>query len=209
MRKFTKKDLFFSIITGLTAGIVAWQVILFLKINLPFGIPAAVLVAGVPILWILGVNLGYFLGAWIPAFNQFGKFAAVGFTNFLVDTGILNLLIFISEINSGFVFSAFKAISFFGATVHSYLWNKIWVFEADTQGQESQTFGKFVSVALAAIIVNVGVATLVVFLGPRFGLDGNVWANIASIFGSATALVFSFLGFRLFVFKKNQSSTGI
>src|SRR3989344_992981 len=91
----------------------------------------------VPVLWILGVNLGYFLGRWVVFFNQFGKFAAVGFTNAAVDFGILNLLIAYYGIVSGLGFSLFKATSFVVAVAHSYLWNKFWVFSSENLPTQS------------------------------------------------------------------------
>lgn len=189
-------------ITGLITGVIGWRVLVFLGSSLPLGVAPIVLVVAVPLAWILGVNLGYVLGRWMAPFRQFGKFAAVGFTNFAVDTGILNILIAWTGINSGGFFSVFKGVSFFGAVMHSYFWNKMWVFEAQTAGREAQTFGKFISVALVSIVVNVGTASAVVWAGPLFGLSGNAWANVAAIVGSAVALLFSFVGFRLLVFRK-------
>ena len=63
VRGFTKKDLLFSIATGLITGIIAWQIFVFLGVfeKLGFEIRPAVMILVVPILWILGVNLGYFL----------------------------------------------------------------------------------------------------------------------------------------------------
>jgi len=159
----------------------------------------------VPILWILGVNLGYFLGKWLAFFNQFGKYAAIGFTNFAVDAAIINLLIASSGIASGIWFSVFKAVSFASAVTHSYFWNRSWVFESGGKGQ--QEFLKFAVVNLVAMAVNVGTASFVVNgLDPFFGLNENKWANIGSIAGSAVALVFSFVGFRLVVFRKTTQA---
>ena len=210
MMKFTKKDLFFSLITGLTAGVIAWQILNFLEapsFGLPTSHPHALFVLIIPLLWVIGVNFGYFLGRWMPFFNQFGKFAAIGFTNFAVDAGVLNILIAYSGLATGIYFSIFKAISFMAGITHSYFWNRIWVFESSSQNKREEFF-KFFSVGLIAILVNVGVASFVVnFVDPFFGLSENVWANIGAVVGSAVALVFSFIGFRLLVFKKNDPNS--
>ena len=204
--KFTKKDLVYSIITGLTAGIVAWRVLVFLGTTNIAGFSLFLLVLVVPVLWILGVNLGYFLGKWMPFFNQFGKFAAIGFTNFAVDTGVLNLLIGSSGVASGIYFSVFKTISFMAGVSHSYLWNKIWVFESSNDNKGGEIF-KFLTVAVLSILVNVGVASFIVnYVDPKFGFDDKIWANIGSVVGSAVALVFSFVGFKLLVFKKKEDA---
>ena len=157
----------------------------------------------VPVLWVLGVNLGYFLGRWFNFFNQFGKFAAIGFTNAAVDFGILNLLIFYSGSATGVLFSVFKGISFTIAAVHSYFWNKFWTFEASKTGVSSQEFFKFFSVIFIATLINVGTASIVVnVIGLQFGFSEEAWANIGAVIGSAIALAVSFVGFKKAVFKK-------
>ena len=199
----TKRDLIFSLITGFYTGFIAWRIFEFLNIPPPLLLSWAWLMAIIPILWILGVNLGYFLGKWFSFFNQFGKFAAIGFTNAAVDFGILNLLIFYSGIAAGFWFSVFKTVSFAGAMVHSYFWNKYWAFNAAKTEGGSLEFMKFAGVAVLAALVNVGTASIIVnFLGSQFGISLAGWANVGAVVGSAAALVFSFSGFKKFVFKK-------
>ena len=210
---YTKRDLLFSIVTGFYTGFIAWQIFEFLEVPLFRGISFAWLVVFVPVLWILGVNLGYFLGRWFSFFNQFGKFAAIGFTNAAVDFGILNLLIFYFGIAAGVWFSVFKGISFITAAVHSYFWNKYWTFEAGNTPVTRKEFTKFFAVTIFALLVNVGIASFVFqFVGhqgiipgfstPRFGLTSEAWANIGAVAGSAAALIVSFIGFKTAVFKK-------
>jgi hypothetical protein len=50
--------------------------------------------------------------------------------------------------------------------------------------------------------VNTGTASLVVnFVHPVFGLSNAAWANVGAVCGSAVALIFSFTGFKVAVFK--------
>lgn len=178
------------------------------------GISFSWLMIVIPILWILGVNLGYFLGRWFAFFNQFGRFAAIGFTNAAVDFGILNILIAWSGIASGTLFAVFKTISFIIAVTHSYLWNRYWVFSAEgvsskalTVAQDGSQFFKFISIYIVSTIINVGIASAVVNgVDPFFNLDKNAWANIGSVAGSAMALIFSFAGIRQVVFKKKKEA---
>jgi len=171
------------------------------------GIPFVWLMVLVPVLWILGVNLGYFLGRWIPFFNQFGKYAAIGFTNFVIDTGVVNLLIAFSGIASGVGFSIFKSLSFIVAVTHSYIWNRLWVFSAEGGSEWKKEFIKFMTVNLVAITVNVGVASFVVnYVDPIYGFDPKTWANVGVVVGSAVSLVFSFVGFKLVVFKTKDNA---
>ena len=203
LKKFTKKDLYFSVATGFITGFIAWQIFIFLELPEFAGISYVWLAVLVPILWMLGVSLGYFLGQWLAFFDQFGKFAAVGFTNAAVYFGILNILIAWSDINKGFWYSFFVAIAFIVGTIHSYFWNKFWVFQSVDQRVSGQEFGKFLVVSIIAGLVNVGAASgLVNFIEPLFGLTSDQWANIGGVVGSAIALAVSFVGFKLAVFKK-------
>ena len=193
----------FSIITGFYTGFIAWRIFEFLGVSKFEGISYAWFLAFIPVLWILGVNLGYFLGRWFAFFKQFGKFSAIGFTNAAVDFGVLNLLIFYSGAASGIYFSVFKAISFVAAAVHSYFWNKYWAFEAGGNGASGQEFFKFFGVTVLAGLTNVLIASIIVnLIGSQFGLSSEAWANIGAVAGSAVALVASFIGFRMFVFRK-------
>ena len=192
-----------SLITGFYTGFIAWRIFGFLQIPLVNGFSFAWLMVFVPVLWVFGINLGYFLGRWFNFFNQFGKFAVIGFTNAAVDFGILNFLIFYSGSASGVLFSIFKGISFVVAAVHSYFWNKFWTFEAGETGVSGREFFKFFSIIFFATLINVGMASIVVnVVGPQFGFLSEAWANIGAVIGSAIALAVSFIGFRTVVFKK-------
>lgn len=188
-------------ITGITTGIIAWRILEFLDVALPLGLPTWLLVVLVPLAWLAGVQLGYFLGMFFRSFIQFGRFAAIGFTNAMVDFGVLYLGIALTGATSGLGYSALKTASFLVATVHSYYWNKYWAFDAARSHGGTREAASFTGVAVASALVNVVVATGVVMTGPLLGLDAAAWAGVGAIAGSATALIFSFLGFRLFVFR--------
>lgn len=224
--KFIKKDLIFSIFTGAGTGLIVWRILDFLhievfdklRINILFHllgqpnhqVSNAWLILVMPILWIIGVLLGYLLGRWVAFFSQFGKFAAIGFTNFAVDVGVLNLLIAHTGYSSGTYFSVFKTISFLVALVNSYPLNKYWAFGASQSQGGKIEFLKFASVAVFSILVNVGAASLVVnSIDLRFGFSPAIWANVGAILGSASALIFSFIGFKLLVFKNNHVANSL
>ncbi|MEK7579734.1 MAG: GtrA family protein [Patescibacteria group bacterium] len=201
--RFSRKDLISSLATGFYTGFIAWRIFDFLNIPAYANISFSWLMIAVPFLWILGVNLGYLLGRWFNFFNQFGKFAAIGFTNAAVDFGILNFLIFYSGTASGLLFSVFKGISFIAASLHSYFWNKYWSFDAGKEGVSGLEFFKFFGVTIFAALINVSAASIIVnVIGVQFGLAPEAWANIGAVIGSAVALVASFVGFRVLVFKK-------
>ena len=202
--KFTKRDFYFCLATGLITGFSTWRIFNFLKIPVFFGVPHVWLMVIVPFLWIIGVNFGYFLGQRLNFFNQFGRFAAIGFTNAAVDFVILNLLIAGTGIASGIYYSVFKTISFICAVIPSYFWNKYWAFKSGGQGGVGvMEFSKFFSVMIVSILINNGVASFVVnYIHPLLGFNPQRWANVGGIVGSAAALIFSFIGFKLAVFRK-------
>lgn len=198
----TKKDVISTLITGLTAGAIASQIFSFLNLEPVFGIPWVALIAIVPVLWMGGVQLGYILGRWFLFFNQFGKFVAIGFTNAIIDFGILNLLISTSSITEDSTLVVFKGIAFLVAATHSYFWNKTWVFQS-LGSVKPMEIGKFLTVNLGSLLINTLVFSLVYAAGNTESiLEATRWANVAAVVGSASALIFSFVGFKLLVFHR-------
>ena len=201
MRIVTTKDVTYGLITGLTTGLIADGILRYLGKSLPLGISTSTLIWLVPILWVLGVQLGYALGVIFKPFVQFGRFAAIGFANALVDFGVLYLLIALTGFSTGIAYALFKTVSFSVATVHSYFWNKYWAFSETGSRGGTGEIGRFIVVALASVLVNVAAASITVALRPA-GFTTAAWAGIGAVVGSAVALIFSFTGFRVFVFRK-------
>ena len=112
MRMLSKKDVVAALVTGLTTGLIGWQVLDYLGKSLPGGIHPSVLPFIVPVLWVLGVQLGYVLGAFMRPFTQFGRFACIGFANAAVDFGVLYIGIALTGETSGIAYTAMKTVSF-------------------------------------------------------------------------------------------------
>ncbi len=199
--RFSKRDLFFSLVTGLGGGFILWRIFEFLNIPQFHGISWAVLVIILPVLWIQGVLFGYLLGQWLGFFSQFGKFAVIGFTNTAVDFGILNLLIAYTHSTSGGGYAGVKTFAFIVALVNSYILNKFWTFRGLAGGKGE--FLKFVAVTVASFLVNLLISWFVAtFIQPVLGLTVNQWANIANACGVAIGFIVNFLGFKFAVFKQ-------
>jgi putative flippase GtrA len=201
MRIVNKRDIISGLVTGLTTGLIGWRVLSYLGASLPLGIDPVVLVPVTPFAWVAGVQLGYALGVVFRPFIQFGRFVAIGFSNAAVDFGVLYILIAATGLAAGVAYTVFKTISFTVATVHSYYWNKTWAFDASSSGGGAREVASFIAVAVGGLLVNVGVASLVVALRPA-GFVVQSWAGIGAIAGAAAAIIISFTGFRVFVFKK-------
>jgi putative flippase GtrA len=135
-------------------------------------------------------------------FNQFGKFAAIGFTNAAVDFGVLNILISQTGFLEGRGYAGIKSISFIVALLSSYVWNKYWAFKSNSGGGAAEFF-KFFLVTIVSFVINVGSSSMVVtYISPLAGIDPHAWANVGAVVGSALGLIFSFVGFKFVVFRQ-------
>ena len=202
MPTLTLRDLLFAAFNGFIIGILAP----FIFNNLGAALPLSPIWIGVvfAILATLGVTFGYWLGKKIRAFfYQLAKFGLVGVGNTVIDAGIFSLLIFLTGITSGGLISAFRTFSVFMAIVNSYLWNKYWSFEKKESQEVPKEFVHFVAISLVGMIINVGITTFLVnILGPQFGLNPTAWATLAGIIPVPIVLIWNFVGYKLFVFKK-------
>ena len=146
------------------------------------------------------------IGRAIPVAYQFAKFAAVGSLNNAIDFGIVNFLIFISGIASGWTFSVFKTVSFFAGTTNSFFWNKFWTFGAKEKPRAEEAM-KFYAVAIVGGIINVGMASFVVNgIQAPVDISPKVWANVGTLAGVAGSFLWNFLCYKFFVFKSRVSS---
>lgn len=201
MKVLSTRDVLSGFVTGLTTGVIGWRILVYLGATLPMGIDPSVMPFVIPVLWIAGVQLGYFLGTLMRPFTQFGRFACIGFANAAVDFGVLYTGIAATGAVEGMGYTVIKAISFTIATIHSYLWNKYWTFEASNSAVSTREVSSFAGVSLVSLLVNVGIASTIVALRPE-SYSAESWAGISAVVGSAAAIIFSFTGFRMFVFRK-------
>ena len=170
----------------------------FRKIKIFFILPVAI-----PFFAYIGVFVGFLFSKKIKSFFEFVKFFLVGVLNTFLDLGILNFLVLISGFTSGFYYSFFKSISFLIAASNSYFWNKVWVFESKEKNVKKES-AKFLLVSIGGLIINVGIASLIVAFGKNFlniplRILGNFGA-IGAVFGS---MFWNFFGYKFFVFKKS------
>lgn len=207
---FTKKDFWLSLLLG---EVAAWLVLPILK-NLegnallngaivkiissfwiwPIFLPIVVLVA----LYIFKLISKKISFAW-----QLGKFGAIGVMNTLVDWGVLNFLIFTTDIASGIYYSLFKGASFAVAVISSYFWNKFWTFDDQRSGKKTTSeFTQFIMVSVVGLLINVVLASLLVnFVKAPASVSPELWANVGAALGSASGMLWNFLGYKLIVFK--------
>ncbi|NIU88242.1 MAG: hypothetical protein GWN56_13525, partial [Nitrosopumilaceae archaeon] len=128
---------------------------------------------------------------------------AVGQCNAAIDIGILNLLILLTNIDSGLYYSVFKAVSFSFAMLNSFTWNKFWSFDNKEKDGMGKQFIKFMAVSLGGLLINVSIATFVVnYIGPQWGISTKLWANIGVLSSAVFNIMWDFYGYKMFVFNK-------
>lgn len=135
--------------------------------------------------------------------GQFVRFAIIGAVNTGIDFLILNLLIFATGIKEGNGLIPLNLISFSIAVINSYFLNKHWAFKDKTSGEGAKKFSAFLAVSVVGALINTTVLRVVATnIDPLFNLDQTLWVNVAKAFATGISLVWNFIGYKLFVFKK-------
>jgi len=154
------------------------------------------------------IAVGSFLGRRAQVFYQFTKYALVGGLNFLLDLGVLNLLIHVTTISQGAYANALKAISFLVAVTWSYFWNRFWTFSAGSASRPGRQFVKFFVISAVGLLINVSAFALInsSFWAHR-GIPARTWVNIAAAGASITSVLWNFLGYKVVVFRRQSIAT--
>jgi len=134
--------------------------------------------------------------------KQFSRFVVIGFVNTAIDFAILNLLMWWMGIYSGPWIILLNGISFSVAVTNSYFWNKYWTFK-DKNKIEAKEFSQFILVTLIGMAINSGVIYgITTLISPVFGINPELWANLAKAAATGFSLIWNFIGYKMFVFKK-------
>jgi len=209
---FTKKDFWLAILAG---EIVAWLSLPTLKNLRILDILTAreINLTGFIIFWaifiplgaIVGLGVFYFLAKYKNriGFFQLGKYGVIGVLNTLINAGVYNLLIFITNISAGIKIDLFFVVAFIVTIINSFFWNKYWSFEERKTETMAAEALKFFSVSAAVAIVNIVILHIIInIIGAPAGLDPKIWANIALASTIITAFLGNFFGYKFIVFKK-------
>jgi putative flippase GtrA len=140
-----------------------------------------------------------------PLSVELRRFGIVGLINTAVDLAVLNTLIFLTHMGrNGIWFSIFKAISFLAAVLNSYFINHSWTFGRSGGERSVSQAGQFLAVSLVGAVINVSSASYVAtFISPIHGIE-RYWPSIAALAGTASALIFNFLGYKHIVFSPRR-----
>jgi putative flippase GtrA len=136
---------------------------------------------------------------------QFAKYATVGVANTLVDFGVLNLLMWSSNIYRGEILILFNSISFSVAVIHSYAWNRLWAFKGSEKANIFSQFAQFLLITLIGLLINSAIVYMIsTWVKPMFGMHIETWTNIAKVIATVVSLIWNFAGYKLIVFKKKN-----
>lgn len=135
--------------------------------------------------------------------KQFSKFVIVGFVNTGIDFAVLNAEMALTGIASGKAMFLLNAISFSIATTNSFFLNKHWTFQSKESEKSGVKFSQFLGVSIVGIVINSAIVfALTTYMPPIMGLSPKLWANAAKVFATGISLVFNFVGYKFWVFKK-------
>ena len=212
--RITQRDYKFAIAAGLLIGLLLLPV---LKTASP-ALYAKFYIVIIPLFLLatpVGLRIAFIIGQKIAVIYQIAKFGVIGVGNVLVDLGVLSLITILS--NSYFqietkdavlgaitFYSLFKAASFIVANINSYFWNKYWTFDQGEKKQTKSEFLQFFAVSVVGFLINVFVASVVfnMIIGSLVSMTGGQLGLIGAAAGSIAGLVWNFLGYKLWVFKK-------
>ena len=217
IQRLAKRDFYLSTLAGLFIGLLILPVINAAKpefFNFPIALSVIIFfLIATP----LGILVASLIGAKIPIIWQIAKFGVTGVMNFLVDLGVLSLLIVIFQevleielketiLGLGILiltyYSICKGTSFIVANVNSYFWNKFWTFEDKSSEKQVTEFTQFFVVSLVGFFINVLVASYVFKAINMPGFTPEQWGLIGAAVGSVAGLAWNFLGYKFIVFKK-------
>lgn len=204
-----KKDIVFSLVCG---ELTSWFCIFVIKNPYvtefqglaKIGSLVWILPIVLPIVFLIGFLVAQFASKFISVIGQIVKFGEIGVMNTFVDLGILNLLIWITGITSGWGLAPLNSVSFLFAATNSYFWNKFWTFK--TGGQATgKNFLQFLLVSGVGWGINTGILVLgTKYLAPMFGLSAGGWLNMIKLTATFVAMFWNFLGYKFIVFKKTS-----
>lgn len=195
-----KKDYLLISFIGFSFALFSLPIISNLKLTF-FTLNAATII-GLVLFFTIFANIGLIIASLIakkiPIILQVAKFGAVGAFNTFLDWGVFNILIALSGVAEGYLPAVFAGIGFIVANIGSYFWNKHWTFSS-----QKGTIFQFFIVSLVGFLVKVSIVFILVeIVRNPGGMDNEQWAAIANAASTAISMIWNFIGYKFWVFKK-------
>ena len=128
----------------------------------------------------------------------------VGTLNTLIDFFILNLLVILGYTASFTIFNQSfliaNILSFLIAMLHSFVWNKLWVFPGSKYNQERQ-----IIIFVVITVVSCFVANQILFNVLYYNFlstDSILSLNLAKLLAGVVSVVINFFGYKYMVFTR-------
>lgn len=212
--KITKKDLFLAVLAGELAALLSFSMLKNIKvfdILAKQGINAMNFsifwVLFVPVGAILGLNFFYFLAKYKArvGFFELGKYGIIGVLNTMLNAGVYNFFIFITDIVSGITLDIFFIIAFSITVTNSFFWNKFWAFEERKIENIKTEAIQFFAISAGVALVNAVILHIIVnTVGAPIGIEPKIWANVALGFTIITAFLGNFFSYKYIVFSAKK-----
>ncbi len=196
---FTRTDYSIAILVGFFTGIFLIPTLARLGIRdyaILLGLPW-VGAASFP-LWLWA--LGYFSRR-IRVFSSIAKYSIVGFLNAAIDFGVLNLLSAATGATQGFFAAGVNMPGFLLAAIHSYFWNRYWVFQKEGGRRFFSGFILFFGITVAGALINGGIVGVITTFSPPSRLNAAGWLNVAKVLAASIQILWNFGWYRFFVFR--------
>lgn len=158
------------------------------------------------ILFYCAYNLALFVvGEKYSRFKALTRFLIVGVLNTLVDLGALSFLLYFNPTKTtGWYYPFFKSLSFVLALGNSYYFNSHFSFNDSQKKDSSLTLiSKFLLVSLFAFSLNISLASILNHFN-IWSLNARLWGVLAALITSLLGLIINFIGYRFWVFKKEE-----
>lgn len=99
-----------------------------------------------------------------PGVRQLAKFCIVGFSSFVIDFGLFNLLHF----KGGWGIGGAKTLSFLVAVCNGFYWNRRWTFQANGGDAKAQ-YPKFLLTNTIGLVLNLTMMTVAIIEATNLG----------------------------------------
>jgi len=151
----------------------------------------------------------------INLIKQIAKFGTVGVMNTIIDIVVLNLLTQVFKFRKSFTikgktFMIANVVSVTCSMINSFIFNKIWTFNATGGNVTSQSIKFFAIALVGAYVIQQPVFnklynsfySIFPFLRHHQDNKKDFWRmNISKVFAIICAAAWDFLGYKLFAFK--------
>lgn len=131
--------------------------------------------------------------------RRFVKFSIVGAIGFVIDTGVLNIMIGLLGMSTGLLRLVSKTTSFTLALTSNFFWNRYWIYPESRSKSIRVQVIQFTVVNIIGLVLNLLIFGLVSSaLIPRLQIDYGVnnglllGTNIGQVFAVAVVLFWNF-----------------